>query len=112
MNEAYPRTGRCEECGAEGYTHLAIARPDGYTTDRADWRELCPRCHCHFDGRIGPNPRKANRGEANGRAKLTTEQVGEIRELRAQGMTLVTLGRKFGVSHVLVSKIARGVAWQ
>jgi hypothetical protein len=85
-------------------TSYANARSDGYTYNRADWLELCYRCHCHFDGRTC-------RGATNGRSKLTEASVREIRRLRAEGQTIVSLGQQFGVSHVMISRIARGKAW-
>lgn len=38
---------------------------------------------------------------------LTDEQYAEIIRRRAAGETIVTLGREFGVSHSLISKIYR-----
>jgi hypothetical protein len=99
------RTGRCEWCGStKRRTVYATARSDGYTYNRADWLELCDRCHVHFDGRTGS-------GEKNPRSKLTEAHVRQIRELRAAGMTIETLGLRFGVSHVMISRIARRKAW-
>ncbi len=50
-------------------------------------------------------------GERNGRAKLTTEQVVEIRQRRAAGVTLVELATTYGITSALVSRIARRLAW-
>jgi hypothetical protein len=105
MKRMFPRMGRCEWCGStKRQTSYANARSDGYTYNRADWLELCYRCHCHFDGRTC-------RGATNGRSKLTEASVREIRRLRAEGQTIVSLGQQFGVSHVMISRIARGKAW-
>jgi hypothetical protein len=112
VNRMYPRSGRCEYCGRTGRTtHLAIGRSDGYTTNRADWFEFCVPCHHRFDGHIGPNPLKGNVGEDNGRAKLTEDDVREIRRLRAGGRTIVSLGEQFGVTHNMISRIELRKAW-
>lgn len=48
------------------------------------------------------------KGENNGRAKLSKEQVLMIRSSAEDG---AALGRKFGVSKVMVNRIRRGLAW-
>lgn len=50
-------------------------------------------------------------GEANGSHVLTNEDVREIRELHANGWTLVRLHERFGVSCTRLSLIVRGLAW-
>lgn len=50
-------------------------------------------------------------GERNAMAKLTTEQVAEIRQRRASGKPLKAIAADFGVSDRTVSKIARGSRW-
>ena len=51
-------------------------------------------------------------GEANGSAILTADQVRAIRRLHAEeGMSTRALGRMFGVSSTLVSRIVRRLAW-
>lgn len=52
------------------------------------------------------------RGEGHGNAKLTAEQVREIRELHAGGDSQVSLGRRFGVSQPAVCYVVRGVNWR
>lgn len=49
-------------------------------------------------------------GERNGRAKLTWEEVEEIRALPAS-IPGTQIAKAFGVSNVMVSKIRRGLAW-
>jgi hypothetical protein len=49
------------------------------------------------------------RGERNGRARLTDD---DIRAIRASDATNVALAAAFGVSDVMVSKVRRGVAWR
>jgi hypothetical protein len=45
-----PKTGVCEECGAEGKTDYAFKRhPEPHTRNRDDYAELCKSCHWRFD---------------------------------------------------------------
>jgi hypothetical protein len=52
------------------------------------------------------------RGERAPRAKLTEAQVREIREARGRGETLTAIGSRYGVTDVLVSRIARRDLWK
>lgn len=52
-----------------------------------------------------------NVGESNGRAKLTPEDVREIRRLLADGWTQTRLALRFGVSTTTVAGIASGARW-
>lgn len=45
-------------------------------------------------------------------AKLTTEQVSAIHDLRAQGMLLREIAAQYGVHIMTVSDITRGKAWK
>jgi hypothetical protein len=106
MRRTFPLAGRCEWCATTARrTSYANARSDGYTYNRADWLELCYRCHVWFDKRTG-------RGEANARAKLTEDDVRTLRALRAGGRTTVSLADEFNISHVMVSRIALRKAWR
>jgi len=51
------------------------------------------------------------RGEDNGRSKLTQRQVDEMRRRSAKGATLRDLASTFGVSPSRVHRIVRGDAW-
>lgn len=55
-------------------------------------------------------PRAA--GSRNGRAKLTREQVGMIRQRAAGGEAGRALAREFGVSHTVVQRIIAGRYWR
>jgi hypothetical protein len=55
---------------------------------------------------------KGNRGEKNGRAKLTEEQVEEIREQLGRGVRQVDIAERFGIGQAHVSRIARNVSWR
>lgn len=56
---------------------------------------------------------KPLRGERNGRAKLTAEQVGAIRTQHAAGgVTKRQIAAAYGVTDVLIGLIVRGQAWK
>lgn len=69
---------------------------------------------------------KAHHGMAHGRAKLTDDQVREIRALRdgvvveraadgrirSSGPTITELAIRYGVTHTLISQIARRTVWR
>ena len=85
---------------------------------------------CHFPDRSPLNNRRDNvrwgtprsnqadrlvhgtdqRGEKNHQAKLTSENVREIRALLTT-LTCSAIARKYNVSRMLISQIKRGVAW-
>jgi len=48
---------------------------------------------------------------AHGSAKVTPEQVEEIRYRKAKGETLKALARDYGISYVAVHKIVKGKTW-
>jgi len=56
--------------------------------------------------------RADNRGARNGRAKLTPEQIEEIRRLstgrHGEGMEFA---RRFGVTSATISKVIKGDTW-
>jgi hypothetical protein len=51
------------------------------------------------------------KGEAHGCAKLTADQVREIRRLRAEGLTQQAIADRFGIGQPLVSRIVNGKCW-
>lgn len=51
-------------------------------------------------------------GERNGAAKLSHDNVDEIRRLRSQGVTCRAVAKQFDVSGSLVSKISRFTLWK
>lgn len=51
-------------------------------------------------------------GASNHQAKLTDQQVIEIRRRRAAGEQLVPIANDFGIAMQTVSKIARGDSWR
>ena len=52
------------------------------------------------------------RGEASGRAKLTDDQVREIRSRAAAGETQTSLGREFGVVQTVISDVVTRKTWK
>lgn len=51
------------------------------------------------------------RGERNGRAKISPEDVLEIKKLRGQGMPFRKIARKFGLVHRQIIRIVNEEAW-
>jgi hypothetical protein len=85
-------------------------------------RHICHNPGCIFPAHLKPGTHKQNmddrvragrggdlRGENNGRAKLTDDDVREIRSSNEKG---AVLGRRFGISSVMACKIRRGAAWR
>ena len=55
--------------------------------------------------------RRAPRGTANWNARLDPDRVREIRTMLARGEALASIGRRYGVSTVAISRIRDGVTW-
>ncbi len=51
-------------------------------------------------------------GEMHGNAKLTADNVRELRGLYADGATLRHLAEKFGVSNVSIYNAVSGTTWR
>jgi predicted transcriptional regulator len=51
-------------------------------------------------------------GSDNGNSKLTVEQVSEIRQMIAEGISCPKIGDKFGVSKTTVLNIKQGKIWR
>lgn len=51
-------------------------------------------------------------GEKHGNAKLTADNVRELRSLYVHGATLRQLGEKFGVSNVSIYNAVSGRTWR
>jgi hypothetical protein len=64
-------------------------------------------------GRNFVNGEQRSKGERHGMAKLTAEQVLQIREEYVRTKTTFSeIGRRYGLSHQTVRRIIRGEAWQ
>lgn len=45
----FPKTGICDECGAEARTDYSLIHDRDYSRNRDDYRELCRPCHNAYD---------------------------------------------------------------
>ena len=61
---------------------------------------------------LSTHPEKAARGEHNGSARLTNEQVKQIRSLHASGVSLMAIAKHIGTSKPAVWKIVKRRTWQ
>lgn len=104
----YPKS--CDNCGStdEG-TRYEWANLSGHYLNVEDYIRLCQPCHIKMDG-------SANKGESNPNAKLTEDNVREIRR-RYKGdkrgpNTQLQLGKEFGVHQRKIWEIVNGKAWK
>lgn len=58
------------------------------------------------------HPEKVRRGSEHGRAKLTEDDVQQIKQLIAQGHQLTKIAERFGVSISTISLIKHGRKWK
>lgn len=58
------------------------------------------------------HPERIPRGSRNGRSKFNEEEIPNIRRLRAEGHSIASLSRDFGVAHSTISRILRGLTWR
>lgn len=86
-------------------------RPDGYTIHHID-RDKSNNNFSNLEYLPKPLHDRENKlGEANPQAKLTREQVKEIKELVSTGLTHRLVAARFGVSKALVGLIVTGKRW-
>lgn len=93
-----------------------MARPRKYKTDEERRAaQLEQKRRSAIKGRRearGLDPLLPHAGEVGTGAKLTAEQVAELRRLRqVEGYTLETLARKFNIAPSTVSLILAGKTW-
>lgn len=95
--------------------------PDGYCVcHTCDNRACCNPDHLFLgthadnmhDMRDKGRRKGINTGTGNGRAKLTDEQVSDIRASYTDGARQVDLASKFSVSQAMVSAIIRKANWR
>lgn len=101
--------------------HAGRAVPPGlFVLHRCDNRPCCNPAHLFLGtqadniadmDRKGRGRRPSVRGERAGLAKLTDEQVMELRALYAAGARQVDLAARFGVRQSTVSSIVRRATW-
>jgi hypothetical protein len=118
-----------------GYYHVQLGDGHGVRTIRGVHRLVCEAFHgpcpgpgyepAHDDGngynnhtenlawktRPANNRDRVRHGTMAGRAKLTVEQVREIRRLGAGGAAHKLVARQFGVSHHAIRNILYRRAW-
>jgi hypothetical protein len=87
----------CDNRGCVRPDHLFLGTPADNT------RDMCEK------GRQG---HRSSPGEKNGFAKLTNDQVLEIRRRTANGETGTTLARELGVSNSAISGIVLRKSWR
>lgn len=127
-------------CDKHGYGRLSVGRdgkrlPElahrlayktfvGPVADHIEVRHTCdnPPC-CNYKRHLKPGSHRqnmkdfatrghGNRGESNGRSKLTAAGVYKIRALFASGNSVGAISKQLNLKHQLVSKIVRGDRWK
>lgn len=105
MLEVRERHGRGETDREIAMSYGVHPRTISFITTNQHWRHLLP---------LGtPEERRLRpRGEGHHKAKLTEEQVRDIRRRKAQGEGAGSVARVFGVSKRTVQMIMRGKLWK
>ena len=98
---------------AHGERHMSRTKPEVLVRGDQHWTRRMPERLRRGD----ENPMRQHpefvQGERNGNARLTTDQVLEIRRVWAEGgVTQTALSLRYGVSGVLIGLIVRGKAWK
>lgn len=87
-------------------------RPDD---NRLSNLEVCTASenNLHAFQHLGRKPNlNPNKGEKNGRAKLTVAEVARVKELREEGLSQQRIADLVGIDQTNVSRILRGVSWR
>jgi 5-methylcytosine-specific restriction endonuclease McrA len=115
--------GPCVDCGSEDdlevdhrdFTQKVTHRVWSWSAARraAELDKCVVRCApCHVIKTNAEGSRRAVRGTANWHAKLTEEDVVEVRKRIAAGETLTSIARLFKIDRRSVGDILHGRSWQ
>lgn len=81
---------------------------------------VCHRCdtpscvnpnHLFLGSNLDNTRDRQNKGRCHGRAKLTHQDVCEIRRLQVAGKTMRQIANIYQITHSYVSKLCRGTRW-
>jgi len=111
--------GRAKIASRVSYELFVSAIPDGMQVLHKCDNRMCVNPDNLFLGtnsdnvqdRVAKGRSAVSIGERNANAKLSEEQVREIRRLRTAGERPKDLGLKFGVAAAHITQIAKGRAW-
>lgn len=103
-----------------GYTHFIGEIPEGMLICHTCDNPPCQNPKHWFLGSVADNNQdkisknrfKPNLGIKHGMAKLTDNNIREIRQLRKEGYTLKTISAKYNVTESNISGIAKGKTWK
>lgn len=93
----------CPKCKKK--RKLELSNKGIYNRDLKNWEWLCRKCHINKDGRN-------HKGEKNGRAKLNSQKVLEIREKYNTKDDYTKIGKKYKVSYWTISQIINRKLWK
>lgn len=100
----------CDTPACVNPDHLTVGTAQDNTDDMMAKGRHCVRPAIGDLNGVRKNP-EIVRGERNGRAKLTRDQVETIRREYAAGAIQRVLAARFGVRQCHISEIVRGVSW-
>jgi hypothetical protein len=98
---------------ARGDANGARTHPENRQRGDVHWARLYPEktARGEQNGAV-KHPECMPRGEEHGNAKITAEQVLEIRRAAETGETQASIAGRFGISPAHVSQIVRRVVWR
>lgn len=98
---------------ARGDAHWSRIHPEWLARGEKNGRHTHPERTARGDN-SGPrkHPERLARGEQNGQAKLTEDNVRQIRVFLAKGEEQTAVAKVFNVSKTLISAIWRGKLWR
>lgn len=112
--------GHASKCESENCTHdnpkrfeWALRKGCEYSSDAKDYIQLCCSCHRKYDFNEGIRQKlKAKKyGDKHNAAKLTNEQVLEIKDLILSGQRVDLIAEKYGMHPTTISNIKTGKRW-